>query len=197
MHPTRANATPHPVTEQVLRFFRERGGSQYGQEAVTQLEHALQVALLAEQAGASPSLIAAGLLHDLGHLLHNHPDDAPDQGIDDRHEELAGRWLERRFGSAVTEPVRLHVAAKRYLCTVEPEYRQLLSGPSLTSLELQGGTMTPEEVAAFRAHEHSAAAVLLRRWDDAAKIPKLPTPSIEHFARYIDQALASEAGPLL
>lgn len=185
-----ANQDQHPITVEIIRLFRERGDSQYGGEAVTQREHALQVALLAEQAGSSATLITAGLLHDLGHILHNHADDAPDFGFDDRHEDLGGRWIERRFGLAVTEPVRLHVAAKRYLCAVEPEYLQLLSPPSQLSLELQGGVMSAEEVGEFRALPHFEAAVCVRRWDDAAKIPQLPTPPIEHFAAYIDQALA-------
>jgi len=180
----------HPTTEKILQLFCERGNSQYGREAVSQQEHALQVALLAEQAGSSAALIAAGLLHDLGHLLHQLPEDAPLHGVDDRHELLAARWLERSFGPDVSDPVRLHVAAKRYLCTVEPEYQRTLSPPSRTSLQLQGGPMSEEELHAFRAEPHFAAALLVRRWDDAAKIPELPTPPIEHFASYLDRALA-------
>lgn len=190
-HATRPQSTGphHPVTLEVLRLFDQRGDSQYGHEAVTQREHALQSAMMAEEEGAPGALVAAALLHDLGHLLHKLADDAPDQGIDDLHEALAARWLERRFGPEVTDPVRLHVAAKRYLCTVEPEYRETLSGPSQQSLELQGGAMADDEVRAFRAEPHFEAAIRLRRWDDRAKVPGLATPPLEEFAVYLDRAL--------
>jgi phosphonate degradation associated HDIG domain protein len=185
-----AGPSHHSTIEKILKLFRERGNSQYGREAVSQLEHALQVALLAEQAGSSAALIAAGLLHDVGHLLHHLPEDAPLQGLDDHHEVLAARWLGQSFGPEVAEPVRLHVAAKRYLCSVEPDYQCTLSPPSLRSLQLQGGPMSEEELRAFRAEPHFAAALLVRRWDDAAKVPRLPTPPVEHFASYLDRALA-------
>ena len=170
---------------EIVRLFAERGDSQYGGEAVTQREHALQAAALAEAEGASAELISAALLHDVGHLLHELPEDAPDQGVDDRHENSGWRRLAAIFPDAVTEPVRLHVAAKRYLCTVEPAYQQTLSKPSLVSFRLQGGAMSAEEVADFEANPHYQAAVRLRRWDDAAKVPQLPTPGIEHFATYL------------
>jgi len=166
----------------ILELFARSGDSQYGHEAVSQREHALQAAWFAERAGAPPALIAAALLHDVGHLLHDLAEDAPEQGIDDRHEELAAQWLAERFGPEVVEPVRLHVAAKRYLCTTDPEYDRLLSPPSRLSLRLQGGPMTPEETAAFESGPHGRAAIDLRRWDDAAKVPGLPTPGLEHFA---------------
>ncbi len=179
----------NPVVNEVLRLFREHGDSEYGGEAVTQLEHALQAAVRAEKSGADSSLIAAALLHDVGHLLHNLPDDAPDQGVDDRHEELGGRWLESRFGPAVTEPVRLHVAAKRYLCAVEPGYFSELSRPSVISLELQGGPMSEEEAEAFEANPHYREAVSLRRWDDEAKVVGEQTPPLEAFCVHLDNAV--------
>lgn len=187
-------ADHHATTDEILQLFRERGSSQYGREVVTQAEHALQAAWFAERAHADAALITAALLHDVGHLLHKLPDDAPEQGIDDRHEVLAARWLEQRFGSAVVEPVRLHVTAKRYLCATEPDYFSQLSQPSIVSLQLQGGPMSDKEVQAFRAHPFGAAAVALRRWDDAAKVPNLPTPELEHFAIYLDRALQDRAG---
>ena len=173
----------HVTTIDILRLFRERGHSQYGGEAVSQEEHALQAAFFAEQSNAAPSLIAAALIHDIGHLLHALPDDAPEQGIDDRHEVLAGRWLAKRFGPDVVEPVEMHVAAKRYLCATEPGYMQRLSPPSILSLELQGGPMSADEAEAFRSHPFCAAAVALRRWDDAAKIPQLVTAAAGAFCR--------------
>jgi len=171
-----------------LHLFAERGASQYGGENVTQLEHALQAAYFAERQGASANLIAAALLHDVGHLLHALPDDAPSHGVDDAHEELAARWLAERFAPAVCEPVRMHVLAKRYLCTVDESYAGILSEPSRLSLELQGGKMSDDERRKFEGlpfHEH---ALQLRRWDDAAKVVGLKTPDLEHFQKYLAAA---------
>jgi phosphonate degradation associated HDIG domain protein len=179
-----------PIVEDVFRLFRERGDSEYGGEAVTQLEHALQAAHFARQTGSNSALISAALMHDIGHLLHDLPDDAPDQGIDDRHEDAAARWLARRFVPEVVEPVRLHVEAKRYLCRVEPAYRQHLSEPSLVSLQLQGGPMSLEEVAQFEESPHFRAAVLLRRWDDAAKVAGMAVPPLEHYVACLEASVA-------
>jgi len=175
-----------PTTREILRLFAHSGDSAYGHEAVSQLEHALQAALLAEQADAAPHQIVAALLHDLGHLLHGLPDDAPDHGIDDLHEDLAARWMRSRFDARIVEPVRLHVAAKRYLCAVDSTYESQLSVPSKTSLALQGGPMSAEEVREFSQSPFCEAAVALRRWDDAAKVGALPTPGLDHFAQYLD-----------
>ncbi|WP_425619313.1 phosphonate degradation HD-domain oxygenase [Anatilimnocola sp. NA78] len=182
----------HPTTVAVLKLFQANGGSRYGGENVSQLEHALQAAYFAEADGAASPLIAAALLHDVGHLLHDLPADAPDRGIDDRHEALGAHWLKERFGPDVCDPVQLHVDAKRYLCAVDAAYLQVLSGPSIQSLELQGGPMSAEEVARFEQRPHFQDAVRLRRWDDAAKVPELVTPYLEHFARHLDAAVAKE-----
>jgi predicted HD phosphohydrolase len=131
------------------------------------------------------------LLHDIGHLLHDLSDDAPDQGVDDRHEELGAKWLSRWFGPGVAEPVRLHVAAKRYLCAAEPEYRRHLSGPSLVSLQLQGGPMSDGEIEEFRASPHFSGAVLLRRWDEAAKVPGMRVAGVEDYATELSAALVA------
>ena len=173
------------VADEVIRLFDRRGDSEYGGEDVTQLEHALQAAWLAEREGASPALIAAALLHDVGHLLHDLPDDAPDAGIDDHHENSAANFLGHSFPPSVTEPVRLHVDAKRYLCAVDATYRARLSEPSLVSLRLQGGVMTPDEVAAFETNPFAEDAVRLRKWDDAAKVRELATPPLSHFLGYV------------
>jgi [1-hydroxy-2-(trimethylamino)ethyl]phosphonate dioxygenase len=187
---TTARQSPHqPITQQIVALFNERGSSQYGSEAVTQLQHGLQAAALATAAGAGPTLIAAALLHDVGHLLHDLPEDAPDHGIDDRHEVLGQKWLEQHFAPSVTEPVRLHVDAKRYLCAVEPGYLAKLSEPSRQSLALQGGPMSESEAAEFRALPHAEDAVRLRWWDDLAKDPHKQTPPVEAFADVIDEAL--------
>jgi phosphonate degradation associated HDIG domain protein len=184
----------HPVTREVLQLFRTHGGSRYGGENVSQLEHALQAAYFAEQDGAPSTLVAAALLHDIGHLLHDLPADAPDHGIDDQHEALGARWLATRFGPAVCEPVNLHVVAKRYLCATDPAYFNLLSAPSIQSLALQGGPMTAEQARQFEQHPFHQQAVRLRRWDDAAKIEHLVTPYVEHFAQHLDAAV-QESSP--
>jgi [1-hydroxy-2-(trimethylamino)ethyl]phosphonate dioxygenase len=180
------------TVDHLLQLLEVQGHSQYGGEPVTQLEHALQSALLAERDGASPALVAAALLHDVGHLLHTLPDDAPAAGIDDHHESSARNYLRRLFPDEVTEPISLHVAAKRYLCATEAEYRGALSRPSLVSLELQGGPMTREEADAFERHPFAQDAVRLRRWDDAAKAPGSATPPLSHFAAYLRQAARTE-----
>jgi phosphonate degradation associated HDIG domain protein len=189
---TGSNIKHAPVTDEILELFRLRGDSEYGGEAVTQLEHALQAATFAEHDGADPALITAALIHDVGHLLHDLPNNAPDQGVDDRHETLAAAWLAKRFPPPVVAPVAMHVAAKRYLCAVDRDYLGQLSQPSVQSLALQGGPMLADEVARFESRPHFQDAVRVRRWDDAAKIVGMVTPTLEHFARYID--LASEAG---
>lgn len=181
------------IREEIRGLFAKRGNSQYGKEAVTQLEHGLQCAALAEQNNAPPALIVASLLHDIGHLLHDLPDDAPDQGIDDHHETSGYNYLRKHFGLEVTEPVRQHVDAKRYLCTVDEGYMSQLSEPSIISLRLQGGKMSNEELEEFRSTPHWEASVALRRWDDMAKVVDLPTPTIEHFLDYIDQVLPSHS----
>lgn len=181
------------ITEQIAHCFATRGHSEYGGENVTQLEHGLQCAWLAEQAGATTELIVASLLHDIGHLLHDLPADAPDHGIDDHHENSGYRFLQLHFTSAVTEPVRFHVAAKRYLCTVDPDYQAQLSEPSLVSLKLQGGKMSEVELVNFRASAHWEDAVQLRRWDDLAKEVDLQTPNLQHYLPMISQVALKQA----
>jgi phosphonate degradation associated HDIG domain protein len=175
----------------ILRLFKERGNTAYLGEPVSQTEHALQAAWAAERAGAGSPLIAAALLHDIGHLLHDLPEDCAEHGIDDTHEDRGARWLAQHFGPEVTEPVRLHVPAKRYLCAAEPGYIDGLSEASLRSLRLQGGPFTPEEAAAFRRHLHAEAAIALRRWDEQAKARGLATPDLEHFRPHLEAALGS------
>lgn len=174
-----------PSADDCIRLLRERGDSEYGGEPVTQLEHALQCAMLAEAAGSSAALISAALLHDVGHLLHALPDDAPDNGIDDVHEELGYRYLQKVFGDSVAEPVRLHVPAKRYMCATIAGYQDQLSPPSVQSLRLQGGPMSEEEVRDFEQNPFVRDAVRLREWDDTAKVPDLETPPLEHYAKFL------------
>jgi len=169
------------VLNSIAQLFEHQGRAAYFGESVSEAEHALQSAHLAEQEGADDALVAAALLHDVGHLLHGLGEDVADRGLDARHEEVGHTWLARWFGPAVAEPVRLHVAAKRYLCATDPAYLGELSPASRRSLELQGGPFTPAEVEEFQRNPHHAAAVRLRHWDDAAKIPDLAVPPLEHY----------------
>jgi phosphonate degradation associated HDIG domain protein len=177
------------VIDQLFVLFMDRGQGAYFGEAVTELEHALQCAHLAETLGAGGALVAAALLHDVGHLLHGLPEDVAEQGIDARHEEGGAAWLDRHFPPAVGGTVRLHVAAKRYLCAVEPDYAASLSAASRLSLDLQGGPCTPAEARRFEREPWFRPAVALRRWDDAAKVPGLAVPGLEHYRRYLEAVL--------
>jgi phosphonate degradation associated HDIG domain protein len=177
------------LVDTILELFETKGHAAYLGEPVTQREHALQAAVLAERDGAPDALVVAALLHDVGHLVHDLPDDIAEQGVDDRHEERGGAWLARHFRPEVVEPIRLHVAAKRYLCAVDPSYRDGLSPGSVLSLGLQGGPMDPAEAARFEANPHQRAAVRLRRWDDRAKVPGLEVPGLEHYRARLAAAL--------
>jgi phosphonate degradation associated HDIG domain protein len=152
-----------------LELFDRLGGHTYG-EAVTQLEHALQTAHHAAAAGEPDAVVAAALLHDVGHLLQKQGEDAADRGIDTQHERIGAGWLARGFGPDVAEPVRLHVDAKRYLTTREPGYLESLSPASLQSLALQGGPMTEAEADAFETLAGFDAAIRLRRYDEMGKV---------------------------
>jgi len=179
----------HPIVTEILTLFNTNGGSMYGGEAVTQLEHALQAATLAKENQASDALITAALLHDIGHLLHNLPNDASDNGIDDVHESLAANYLDVHFKQTVVEPVKLHVAAKRYLCAVDPTYYDTLSAPSKTSLTFQGGVMNETEIVNFEKNPYYQDAVTLRKWDDVAKDPTINTEAIDFFVTAIQNSL--------
>ena len=186
-------ASSDPRLAPIAALLEHKADGQYGLHDVTQKQHALQSALLAEQDGCSPALVAAALLHDIGHLVHHLGENPAAEGVDDRHEELGKVYLTRLFGPAVTEPIRLHVAAKRFLVATEPGYAALLAPDSVLSLKLQGGPMSEEEVAAFRVLPHAAAAVRLRRYDDRAKIKDLPTPPVSHFMEYLARELKPAA----
>jgi len=176
--------------DEILLLFETRGSAAYLGEPLSQREHALQAAHLAEVDGASDALVAASLLHDIGHLFGPDQDDPAERGIDAIHEETGYAWLAKHFGPEVSEPVRLHVIAKRYLCAVDPGYRQILSPASIRSLELQGGPLTLEEIQRFEANPFHQGAVRLRRWDDSAKIPNLQVPAAKHYTAKLRRVLA-------
>jgi phosphonate degradation associated HDIG domain protein len=182
-------STPSEKTlEEIRAAFAKRGHEGYG-EGVSQLEHALQCAIFAERAGAPEPLIVATLLHDIGHMLHDLPEDIADTGIDTEHESLGSAWLSQHFGPEVSEPVRLHVAAKRYLSASEAGYYGVLSEASKLSLKLQGGPMSTEEQAKFSSERFFKEAVLLRRWDDEGKVVGMETPDLSHFEPMIQRSL--------
>jgi phosphonate degradation associated HDIG domain protein len=185
--------TPVELLYRIEKLFAERGSAEYRGEAVTQLEHALQAATFAERDGLAPQGIAAALLHDIGHLLHGHGEDCADEGIDDRHEELGVRFLTRGFGPAVTEPIRLHVAAKRYLTAARPGYLDELSPASVQSLKLQGGPMTVKEVREFEKEEYFSLAIKVREYDDCAKVVGLSTSPFAHFRKYLEECARSDS----
>jgi phosphonate degradation associated HDIG domain protein len=169
------------IVDRLIELLAAKGIRQYGEEQVSQCEHGLQCAFLAEREGASRTVVAAALLHDIGHLLHEAGEHPALRSIDDRHEELGAEYLLGVFGTTVAEPVRLHVAAKRYLCATDPGYFGCLSAASVRSLKLQGGAFNAAEATAFRSIPFADQAVRIRLWDDAAKLPGRETPPIKHY----------------
>jgi phosphonate degradation associated HDIG domain protein len=169
------------VVEELAALYARFGGATYG-EGVTQLEHGLQAAAVAASEGAEGALIAAALLHDVGHLL-GMTDDAFGYH---RHDQLGADFLARHFGPAVTEPVRLHVAAKRYLCATVPGYFEKLSPASVYTLSKQGGPMNPDEVRSFARHPQLAAAVRVREWDDLGKVEGLEVRDFAHYRALLE-----------
>jgi gamma-butyrobetaine dioxygenase len=175
--------------DRLAELFVSEGAGDYLGEPVTVAQHLLQAGALARASGAPDALVAAALLHDAGHLRGADP--LADEvelsgqelmaGTDNDHGERGAAWLARWFPAAVTEPVRLHVAAKRYLCAAEPGYLALLSPASVYTLSLQGGPMTGAEAAAFAGQPFAADAVAVRRWDDAAKDPAADVPGFDSY----------------
>jgi len=161
---------------QIVELYQRRGGAWYGGERVSQLDHALQCAALAMRESASAELVAASFLHDIGHLL------APHTEI---HQYLALPFLRPSFGDAVLEPIRLHVDAKRYLCYSEEGYRAGLSEASKRSLGLQGGALDTKQAHEFLQRPFAREAIRLRLWDDLAKVPGAPAPTLGQIAELI------------
>ena len=180
---------PADISAQIRHLLEQKASGRYGLSLINQQQHALQAAMLAERDGHGDALVVAALLHDIGHMVHDLGENPADAGIDDQHEALGHQWLASHFGPEVTEPVRLHVAAKRYLCAVEADYFAKLSSDSVKSLALQGGPMSAEEVATFEAFPGHADAVTLRRYDEQAKVKGLATPPVAHFMPAVERCL--------
>lgn len=176
----------------IFDAFAMAGHEAYGED-VSQLDHALQCAALAQAEAAPEPLIAAALLHDYGHLFEGRGEAAGRDGRDARHEAYGPRALKVWFGPAVTGPIALHVAAKRYLCAAEPGYAASLSAASQLSLALQGGAFTPAQCAQFERGRFAAEAVRLRRWDDTGKTPGLAVPPLDHYRPLLARVAAPRA----
>lgn len=166
--------------EDLFRLLRERGHREYGGESVTQLEHALQTASLAERAGEEAPMILAALLHDVGHFYEAEVEGATP------HEDIAAELLRESCSQAVSEVVRLHVDAKRYLVATCERYASCLSAESTRSLARQGAAMDVDACARFEAEAYADAAIRLRKYDDAAKIVGRSVPTLDHFERYVE-----------
>jgi gamma-butyrobetaine dioxygenase len=185
----------------IAELFASEGAADYLGEPVTVAAHLLQAGAMAAAVGAPPALVAAALLHDVGHLrgadalADGNGDGGVDEavggvvasgrelmaGTDNNHGERGAQWLARWFPESVTEPVRLHVAAKRYLCAAEPSYLALLSEASVYTLAVQGGPMTGAEAAQFERAPRAADAIAVRRWDDQAKDPSANVPDLDWY----------------
>lgn len=182
-------ATSQQKVDALFSYMEKRGQSFYD-EAVTQLEHALQCAALAKQHDASPTLITGALLHDIGHIiLDEHNADFAFLDTDLNHEVIGAQYLEPFFPDIVTTPIRLHVPAKRYLCTTDTTYYDGLSDASKRSLKLQGGIMSDEERESFEQIPHYKDALTLRQWDDLAKVKGLETVGLETYRDIVQECL--------
>ena len=178
--------------ESLFATFEERGNEHYGED-VTQIEHALQCAALARHDQASNSLIVAALFHDVGHLVANSQDDNLERlaADDDEHEALGARILSPIFGPSVALPVALHVTAKRWRCTREPDYLRRLSPTSRATLEAQGGLLSEEECQRFEEHPGFREALWLRTWDDCAKVVDLEIGSLRDWEPLVSALAAA------
>jgi phosphonate degradation associated HDIG domain protein len=189
---TKQNADAKRVIEFILDLFAEQGAREYMGEAVTMSQHMEQTAACAAADGASDSLVAAALLHDIGHFIGAHPIEALENGIDNHHETVGADYLQAHFPAAVSEPVRLHVAAKRYLCATDSTYLGKLSDASVNSLRVQGGPMNTAEVRAFEANPYHQDAVRLRLYDDDGKVAGLDIRAAAEYRKTLE-SLVTEA----
>jgi len=184
-----ADAAQDTIVARLADILERRGAEAYIGEPVTISQHMLQCADLAERAGADDMLIAAALLHDIGHFTNEFPEDAAQHGIDTRHEDAGARVIAGHFPKRVVDCVRHHVAAKRYLCATDPEYAARLTPASVLSLGLQGGPMSEDEIAQFRSEPYLDDILQVRRWDDIGKDPNRTPPPFSHYRPVLDRVL--------
>jgi phosphonate degradation associated HDIG domain protein len=181
--------TPDTIVATIADILTRRGADSYLGEAVTMRQHMLQAAALAEREAAPDELVAAALLHDIGHYTGEFGEDYIERGVDNVHEDAGAALLAPCFPPLVVECVRLHVAAKRYLCASDPGYVAALSPASASTLALQGGPMQPDEISDFERNPFFRAAVRVRRWDDAAKDSGAVTPPFAHYAPLLQRVV--------
>ncbi|MEH6446141.1 MAG: HD domain-containing protein [Oceanospirillaceae bacterium] len=181
--------TRQTIVPFLIDIFARRGPESYLGESVSMAEHMEQSAACAKEDGADNELIIASLLHDIGHFIGDFPLDALENGNDNYHEDAGALILEQFYCAKVSEPVRLHVAAKRYLCTVDDSYYYKLSDASINSFNIQGGKMSAEEVAEFEANPHHQAAIKLRHYDDDGKIQGREIFKIDHYESLLHELL--------
>ena len=178
------------IIEKIIKKYRTNKNFYLG-EKVTIAEHMIQTAMLAEKNNSPQSLICACLLHDIGHFIIQDPDQLVSKSVDGKHEDIAFNFLKNYFKPEVTEPIKLHVSAKRYLCR-EKSYYNLLSKASKVSLELQGGKMNNDEAQKFILLKHHKDAITLRKYDDEGKIPNMKIKNINDYKELITNHLLNQ-----
>lgn len=179
----------------IADIFERRGAESYLGEAVTMSQHMLQGAVLAEREGAADELVAAALLHDIGHYTSEFGTLSLGDTRDNYHEEAGAAVLMPFFPAVITECVRLHVPAKRYLCATDAGYFAKLSEASKHTLSLQGGPMSVEEVAEFERNPYYREAVKVRIWDDGGKDPAMATPAFAHYVPLLQRVVQAHTAP--
>ncbi len=177
------------IVSYLAELFASQGDQEYLGEQVTMATHMLQAAMFAEQQDGSDAEIAAALLHDVGHFVNDIDAGVAEHGQDAYHEVAGAEFLARFFPAEVVEPVRQHVASKRYLCAVDPAYFDKLSPAPVHTLNLQGGPMTDDEVTVFERNPHLDACIRVRKWDEAGKDPALPHPDFEHYRSLLESLI--------
>ena len=186
--------SPETIVTFLADIFERRGGEEYLGEPVTMAEHMLQAAYLAKRQGETEEVVVAALLHDIGHFTSEFGMFSMGDTQDRYHEVAGAKVLERFFPSIVTDCVRYHVAAKRYLCATDQTYLRRLSEASVHSLKLQGGPMTAEEVAAFEKRPHASEVVRVRHLDDAGKVAGMVTPDFASYAPMVQRVVDRYCG---
>lgn len=192
--PDFSKLTPQNIVAFLGDIFERCGDEEYLGEPVTMAQHMLQGATLAEQGGMDEEIIVSALLHDIGHFTSEFGSFTMDDTEDRYHEEAGAAVLAKFFPSVVTDCVRYHVAAKRYLCATKPEYFNRLSEASVHSLNLQGGPMSEAEVAEFEKNPNLKKIVQVRYLDDAGKRTDLETPDFWHFAPMTQRVVDRHCG---